>query len=136
MKEQPLLTDLEDRTLAACDDMYLEAIIAQDVLSSWYGRSITFRELRAVYRKLSGIGLIKTYLKTKGRYTPVELRGHKTEALSARHASWAGVLGWRAACSLTTASSSLPMVARLAKAMRFRSRLKLDVSLLCGDACQ
>jgi hypothetical protein len=84
MKKQPLLTDLEDRVMAACDDMYLEATIAQDVLSSWYGRPVSFRELRAAYRKLSGLGFLKTYLKTKGRYTPVELMGHKTEALSAR----------------------------------------------------
>ena len=53
MRKRPFtLTDLEDRALAACDDMYLETTIARNVLSTWYERVIPFRELRPAYRKL------------------------------------------------------------------------------------
>jgi hypothetical protein len=85
MRKRPyILTDLEDRALAACDDMYLEALIARNVLSTWYERVIPFRELRSVYRRLVELGLLRTYAKHHGRLKAVELSGHRTEALSVR----------------------------------------------------
>jgi hypothetical protein len=35
-----VLTDLEDRALAACDDQHLAVRIAQVVLCSWFGHAI------------------------------------------------------------------------------------------------
>ena len=53
MSQRPyVLTDFEDRALAACDDMYLETTIARNVLSTWYERVIPFRELRPAYQRL------------------------------------------------------------------------------------
>ena len=85
MRKRPyMLTDLEDRALAACDDMYLEAPTARNVLSTWYERVIPFRELRSVYRRLVELGLLRTYAKRYGRLKAVELSGHRTAALSVR----------------------------------------------------
>lgn len=75
------LTDLEDRVLASCDDMYLEASIAKDICSGWYGRDIPYRELRAVYRKLIGLGLLRPYVKSGGRIRAADLSGNRTSRL-------------------------------------------------------
>lgn len=97
MKKRPyVLTDLEDRALAACDDMYLETTIARNVLSTWYERLIQFRELRPVYRRLVELGLLRTYAKRNGRYVSVEMPGQRTDRLSVR-ATGKGrdYLGWK-----------------------------------------
>ena len=97
MKKRPyVLTDLEDRALAACDDMYLETTIARTILSTWYERVIPFRELRPVYRRLVDLGLARTYAKRNGRLVSVALPGHRTDALSVR-ATKKGrqYLGWK-----------------------------------------
>ena len=68
MKKRPfLLTDFEDRALAACDDFYLEASTAQNILRSWYERSIPETRLRRAYARLEGLGLLGTYRKARGR---------------------------------------------------------------------
>jgi hypothetical protein len=82
-----VLSDVEDSALAACDDMYLEASSAREILSSWYARRVSFRELRAIYRKLSELGFLRTYVKSRGRYTLVSLEGHRTATLSVRATS-------------------------------------------------
>ena len=79
-----VLTDLEDRALAACDDMYLETTIARSVLSIWYERVIPFRELRQVYRRLVELELLRTYAKRYGRLRAVEMDGLRTDALAVR----------------------------------------------------
>ena len=85
MKKRPFtLTDLEDRALAACDDMYLETAIARDVLSTWFNRTIPFRELRQGYEKRINLGLLRTYKKRSGRIRSTELRGHRTQVLLVR----------------------------------------------------
>jgi hypothetical protein len=95
-KRQFVLTELEDRALAACDDMYLEAASAREVLSSWYGREIQFRELRSIYARLLGLGLLRVYAQGKGRPVSTELRGHRTSALSVRATSKGRrYLGWK-----------------------------------------
>jgi hypothetical protein len=57
-KHQFVLTDLEDRALAACDDMYLEATSAKEILGSWYGREIPFRDENVAER---GIGHVMSH---------------------------------------------------------------------------
>ena len=97
MKKRPfVLTDLEDRTLAACDDMHLDAPTAQNVLSTWYERPVSFRELRSVYRRLVELGLLRTYTRGNGRWLAVETPGYRTSALWTR-ATKKGrqYLGWK-----------------------------------------
>jgi hypothetical protein len=82
MKKRPFtLTDFEDRALAACDDMYLETTITRTVLSTWYGRVISMRELRSVYRRLGESGLLRTYVRYNERITSAEMLGHRRDAL-------------------------------------------------------
>jgi hypothetical protein len=91
-----VLTDLEDRALAACDDMHLDAASAREILSSWYGRDIPFRELRSIYARLVGHGLLRVYAQHKGRAICTELKGHRTNALSVRATSKGRrYLGWK-----------------------------------------
>ncbi len=97
MKKRPyVLTDLEDRALAACDDMHLETKVARKVLSTWYERVIPFRELRLAYRRLIELGLLRTFARRDGRIVSVEMPGHRTEAISVR-ATKKGrkYLGWK-----------------------------------------
>ena len=75
------LTDLEDHVLAACDDMYLNASIARDVCGQWHGRDINYRELRAVYKKLIELGLLRPYVMSNGRIRASHLRGNRTSRL-------------------------------------------------------
>jgi len=85
MRKRPFtLTDLEDRALAACDDVYLETTIARDVLSTWYDRVIPFRELRTAYRRLVDLGLLHAYVRRNGRLAAVEMPGHRIDALCVR----------------------------------------------------
>ena len=85
MKSRPyILTDFEDRALAACDDMYLETSIARNVLSTWYERVISYRELRAAYSRLIELGLLRAYAKHNHRIVLVKLSGHRTRDLSVR----------------------------------------------------
>ena len=96
IKRPFILTDIEDRALAACDDMYLETKIAQNVLSTWYERVISFRELRLIYGKLVELGLLRTYGRCNGRTVLVAMKGSRTDGLSVR-ATKKGrqYLGWK-----------------------------------------
>ena len=85
MKQHPFtLTDLEDHALAACDDMYLDTPIAKEILSSWHGRTIQYRELRRVYEKLIDLGLLRTYIKQDGRIRSAVIHGKRTQQLLVR----------------------------------------------------
>ena len=55
-----ILSDLEDRALAACDDQHLAVPTAQDILSSWFVRDVSTGEMRGVYARLSDLSLSKT----------------------------------------------------------------------------
>lgn len=85
MKQRPyVLTDMEDRALAACDDMYLETTIARGVLETWYERPIPFRELRQVYSRLEALGLMRPYVKQNSRICASTIPGHRTQDLLMR----------------------------------------------------
>jgi hypothetical protein len=85
MRRRPfVLTDLEDRALAACDDQYLKVSIAQAILSSWFARSISTREMRLVYRKLSNLGLLHAYMMRGGRAVRAPFPGCRTASLIVR----------------------------------------------------
>lgn len=83
-RRQFILTDIEDRALAACDDMYLETHIARAVLESWYGRTIPYRELRRVYARLFALGLLRTYKRRDGRIRRSPMEGNRTQTLLVR----------------------------------------------------
>jgi hypothetical protein len=85
MKRRPfVLTDLEDRSLAACDDQHLPVRSAQMVLSSWLDRPISTPEMRQLYRKLSKLGLVRTYVRRKGRIVRSPFVGCRTVSLWVR----------------------------------------------------
>src|SRR4029077_2290615 len=58
-----MLTDLEGRALAACDDQHLAVPTAQAILSSWFVRDIATGEMPDVCARLSELGLLKTYVR-------------------------------------------------------------------------
>ena len=85
MAKRPfMLTDLEDLALAACDDMYLESTIAQDILSTWYERKVPLRELRAAYLRLIELGLLRSYVKHDGRVRLAALTDNRTSIILVR----------------------------------------------------
>jgi hypothetical protein len=65
--ETPLLTDVEDRTLAMAEDEYVHFKVARPVLGTFYGRDVSFEEISAVVGRLSGLGLIRWRIRQKGR---------------------------------------------------------------------
>jgi len=79
-----VLTDLEDRALAACDDQYLAIRSAQIILSSWFDRSVSTREMRQLYRKLDNLGLLRAYVVRNGRRVMSPFLGHRTMSLFVR----------------------------------------------------
>jgi hypothetical protein len=83
-KQTFLLTDLEDRALAACDDMYLEVPSAREILESWYARRILPGELRQLYGRLVDLGLLRVYRKRSGRIHAASLTGHRSRDLLVR----------------------------------------------------
>lgn len=88
MKSRPfILSDIEDLALAACDDMYLEASSARNILSTWYERVVLYRELRAAYARLIQLGLLRAYAKRNHRIVLVQLPGHRTRDLAVRATS-------------------------------------------------
>jgi hypothetical protein len=85
LKRRPfVLTDLEDRALAACDDQILPIRTAQAVLSSWFHRSIPTREMRELYQKLAALGLLHPYVMVDRRTTRTPFLGRRTVSLSVR----------------------------------------------------
>ena len=79
-----MLSDLEDRALAACDDQHLAVPTAQAILSSWFDRDIPTREMRDVYARLSKLGLLKTYTRSRGVLVAAPLLGNRTRSLQVR----------------------------------------------------
>jgi hypothetical protein len=57
--ERPLLTDIEDRTLAMADGDYVSFKTASAVLGAWYSRDVTHAELLAITGRLSRLGFIR-----------------------------------------------------------------------------
>jgi hypothetical protein len=85
LKRRPfVLTDLEDRALAACDDQYLAVRSAQMILSSWFDRRISTPEMRQLYRKLSDLGLLRAYVMRGGRIVRSPFLGRRTVSLLVR----------------------------------------------------
>ena len=51
--DRPLLTDIEDRTLAMAEDEYVHFKLARPVLGTFYERDVSFKEISAVVGRLS-----------------------------------------------------------------------------------
>jgi hypothetical protein len=79
-----MLSDLEDRALAACDDQHLAATTAQGILSSWFVRDISTGEMRNVYARLIRLGLLKAYVRRRGVLVAAPLLGNRTRSLQVR----------------------------------------------------
>ena len=65
--ETPLLTDVEDRTLAIAEDEYVHFKVARPVLGTFYDRDVSFEEIAAVVGRLSGLGFIRWRIRQRGR---------------------------------------------------------------------
>lgn len=79
-----MLTDLEDRALAACDDQHLAVPTAQTILSSWFARDISTGEMRDVYARLIELGLLRTYVRRRKVLVAAPLLGNRTRSLQVR----------------------------------------------------
>jgi hypothetical protein len=79
-----MLSDLEDRALAACDDQHLAVPTAQAILSNWFVRDISTGEMRDVYARLVELGLLKTYVCRLGVLVAAPLLGNRTRSLQVR----------------------------------------------------
>jgi hypothetical protein len=79
-----MLSDLEDRALAACDDQHLPVRTAQAILSSWFARDISTGEIRDVYARLIKLGLLKTYVRRREVLVAAPLLGNRTRVLHVR----------------------------------------------------
>lgn len=75
------LKDIEDRALAMCEDAYIDAPTAKNILEIWYKRSVSFSELRRIYAKLHATDLVRAYIKNNGRICLTEFRGNRTNML-------------------------------------------------------
>lgn len=54
-----LLSDIEDRLLAMCEDDPVTIKLAQQILGSWYERAIGKTEIVQVTNRLAKLGLLK-----------------------------------------------------------------------------
>jgi len=84
MRRTFMLTDLEDRALAACDDQHLAVPTAQAILSIWFVRDISTGEMRDVYARLIELRLLKTYVRRRGVLVAAPLLGNRTRSLQVR----------------------------------------------------
>jgi len=66
--ERPLLTDIEDRTLAMAEDEYVHFKTARPVLGTFYERNISFDEISSIVGRLSTLGFIRWRIRQCGRY--------------------------------------------------------------------
>ena len=66
--ERPLLTDIEDRTLAMAEDEYVHFKTARPVLGTFYERDVGFGEISAIVGRLSALGFIRWRILQRGRY--------------------------------------------------------------------
>jgi hypothetical protein len=65
--ERPLLTDIEDRTLAMAEDEYVHFKTARPVLGTFYERDVSFAEISAIVSRLSALGLVRWRIRQHGR---------------------------------------------------------------------
>jgi hypothetical protein len=79
-----MLSDLEDRALAACDGQHLAVPTAQAILSNWFVSDISTGEMRDVYARLIELGLLKTYVCDLGVLVAAPLLGNRTRSLQVR----------------------------------------------------
>jgi hypothetical protein len=79
-----MLSDLEDRALAACDDQHLAMPTAQAILSNWFVRDISTGEIRDVYARSIELGLMTTYVCRLGVLVAAPLLGNRTRSLQVR----------------------------------------------------
>src|SRR5712664_3428293 len=84
MRRTFMLTDLEDRALAACDDQHLAVPTTQAILSIWFVRDISTGEMRDVYARLIELRLLKTYVRRRGVLVAAPLLGNRTRSLQVR----------------------------------------------------
>jgi len=66
--ERPLLTDIEDRTLAMAEDEYVHFKIARPVLGTFYERDVSFAEISTIVGRLSALGLVRWRIWQRGRF--------------------------------------------------------------------
>ena len=57
--DRPLLTDIEDRTLAMADDEYVHFKTARPVLGTYYERNVSFNEISSIVGRLAALGLVR-----------------------------------------------------------------------------
>jgi hypothetical protein len=65
---RPLLTDIEDRTLAMAEDEYVHFRIARPVLGTFYERNVSFDEISTIVGRLASLGLIRWRIRNGGHY--------------------------------------------------------------------
>jgi hypothetical protein len=78
-----MLSDLEDRALAACDDQHLAAPTALGILSGWFVRDMSTGEMRDAFARLIRLGLLKAYVRRRGVLVAA-LLGNRTRSLQVR----------------------------------------------------
>ena len=76
--ERPLLTDIEDRTLAMAEDDYVHFKIARIVLGTFYGRDVSFKEISSIVGRLSSLGFLRWKIHKQGN---IYFRSSATEEL-------------------------------------------------------
>ena len=91
-----VLSEIEDASVAACDDQYLSAKGLLFVLRSYFSRQIPVRELRRALGHLAELDLLRVYVMHNSRITLTRLPGNRTEALLVRATQKGRVyLRWR-----------------------------------------
>lgn len=77
-----VLTELEEYVLSACDDQNVGALVARDIISQYLARDISVRDMRKVYERLLGLGLVEPYRGRHGQRRVAPFRGTRTRDLS------------------------------------------------------
>jgi len=65
--DSPLLTDIEDRTLALAEDEYVHFKTVRPVLGTFYERDVSFREISSIVDRLSSLGLVRWRILRQGK---------------------------------------------------------------------
>ena len=83
MEKRPFeLAEIEEYVLAACVDQNVGALVARDIISQYLARDISIRDMRKVYERLLGLGLVETYRGRHGKRRIAPFRGTRTRDLS------------------------------------------------------
>src|SRR5690349_18508187 len=77
-----VLTEIEDYALCACDDQILGALVTRDIISQYLKVNISVRDMRRVYERLLGYGLVKPYRGPCNKERPARFKGTRTRDLS------------------------------------------------------